>query len=168
MTEPIEIPLPSTLDSQRGHLASSGSEEQRREAVQQAYAEATEYGRQLWHRLDEIRTYLLESAPTTGRSAARPTGPDDDAGWLAWQRAYADVTTVLAGPRGDSGFGEQEAVREVTQRRAARPSGNELAPARAAGWQPPTPLPARVATVLAVAGVTVTVRELAVRLWRSR
>ena len=170
-SEPVEIPLPSALDPQRGHLLSSvagGSDEDRTDLLQKSLGEASEYGQQLWHTLDDIRHYLLDTAPTDGRTAARPTGPDDEAGWLAWQQAFGAVTSALAGPRGDSGFGEQEAAREALARRSAPASSDELAVARSVGWQPAPAASSQLRTVLVVAGIALTVRELAGRLWRQR
>ncbi|HEX2903767.1 MAG TPA: hypothetical protein VHO01_09975 [Jatrophihabitans sp.] len=169
--QPPEIPQPSLLDPDRGHLQSSlagGSAEDRLQVLDESFHAVADYGQQLWQVLDDVRHYLLEAAPAAGRASARPTDAADEAGWAEWQRAYAAVTSTLAGPRGDSGFGVSEAAREAGNRRAAPPGQHELAPAVAAGWQPAPAVPQRLATVLTIAGVTLVVRELAGRLWRSR
>lgn len=72
------------------------------------------YAQQLWERLDAVRHYLVDMLPPQPREGetlggARPTGPDDAQGWWDWRNAYAGVTSVLAGPREDSGFGADEA-----------------------------------------------------------
>jgi hypothetical protein len=97
----------------------------RTEALQRALAETCAYGQRLWADLNAARRYLLDSLPsdprTPGatRSGASPTGPDDDSGWDRWIAAYAEVTSALAGPQGDSGFGRSEALREAELRRSA-------------------------------------------------
>src|SRR5579875_504165 len=91
--------------------------------------EATaEYGRQLWDHLDAARHYLMASLPPDPRSAgphtrvgAQPTGPDDTEGWQRWVDVYASVTSALAGPHGDSGFGYREA-RDAARIRSEAPN----------------------------------------------
>ena len=85
-----------------------------------------DYAQQLWHDLDAMRAYLLNSLPPDPRSpgphltsSTAPTGPEDDTGWSNWISAYATVTSILCGPHGDSGFGLEEAQREATVRRSA-------------------------------------------------
>jgi len=63
-----------------------------------------------------MRTYLLRHQPDASpatedpdREAFSVAGNQED--WDAWINAYAAMTTVLAGPHGDSGFGHQEAHR---------------------------------------------------------
>lgn len=51
-------------------------------------------------------------------ACASPRGGDDGDGWAKWADAYAAITSVLAGPHGDSGLGRQEAVREAQLRGA--------------------------------------------------
>jgi hypothetical protein len=95
-------------------------------ALKAALDETCEYAQQLWEELDAVRHYLIDAAPQDPRisdgpvrSCATPSGPDDDEGWTKWSSAYARVTTLLAGPNGDSGYGEQEAAREQRDRRLA-------------------------------------------------
>lgn len=91
----------------------------------QALEDSCRYAQQLWHRLDEVREYLVRSLPDdpqrpdARRAATAPTGPDDDAGWDDWMATYAAVTSALCGPHGDSGFGADEARREARARRVA-------------------------------------------------
>ncbi len=126
-----EIPLPNVLDpdrlltNTRGNM--TGEEhEQRANLLQDQLRESCDYAQQLWHRLDQVRAYLIESSPpssvqpgTADRRGAHPTGPDDDEGWQAWIDAYAAVTSVLTGPRGDSGYGQDQGRDEARLRRTA-------------------------------------------------
>lgn len=75
-----------------------------------------DYATALWQHLDAARHYLYESLPSDPRApgahphiGAAPTGPDDEDGWQRWIDTYATVTSILAGPHGDSGFGLDEA-----------------------------------------------------------
>lgn len=86
-----------------------------------------EYARNLWEQLQNVREYLVASLPdgpdadgARTRTSAAPTGTADDEGWHRWTATYAAVTTALAGPQGDSGFGAQEAQVIAQHRRAAR------------------------------------------------
>jgi hypothetical protein len=154
MTEPAEFPLPSVLESERPQLR--GEEELtdaegRAELLQQALDEACAYGRALWHDVGMLRNYLLASlpsdprAPGPHRTATSPTGPDDADGWQAWIDAYAEASSVLAGPRGDSGFGRGVAQHEAELRRSA-PGLRVVAETAASTPEPPaTEPPARVA-----------------------
>lgn len=128
MQRPIPVPIPSVLDACRPHLA--GAQKQADPGKQiaglhEALEGACEYGRQLWHDVDAFRGYLLRSLPSDPRApgphtpAASPQGPDDDEGWEDWIAAYSEASSVLAGPRGDSGFGLKEAQREAEARRAS-------------------------------------------------
>ncbi|HJQ01120.1 MAG TPA: hypothetical protein VJ851_05940 [Jatrophihabitans sp.] len=91
-----------------------------------ALHESCGYAQQLWDNLNRVRGYLLDSLPPDPRSpgpnpsaGASPTGPDDEQGWQNWIDAYATVTSTLAGPHGDSGYGLGEARREAELRRNA-------------------------------------------------
>lgn len=90
-----------------------------------ALEDSCHYAQALWQQLDEVRHYLVRSLPDdpqrpdAQRHATAPTGPDDDAGWEDWMATYAAVTSVLCGPRGDSGFGADEARSEAYVRREA-------------------------------------------------
>ncbi len=92
-----------------------------------------EYATKLWQALDGMRAYLLESAPenprtVTGeaRSAASPTGPDDDAGWESWATAYASISSVLVGPLGNDSYGRQVAEQEERDRRLSNTATRDL------------------------------------------
>jgi hypothetical protein len=124
------IPKPHLLDPDRMLVNSRGDftvdHETRADALDKALNETCAYAQQLWHDLDGIRAYLLNSLPPDPRApgvhptaSASPTGPDDEQGWNNWITAYATVTSVLAGPHGDSGFGLGEARREARDRRTA-------------------------------------------------
>lgn len=96
--------------------------------LREALEATCEYGQQLWDHLMAARQYLMESLPPDPRAAsphtqlsAHPTGPDDAEGWQHWVDIYASVTSVLAGPHGDSGFGFTEA-REAARIRTEAPN----------------------------------------------
>lgn len=92
--------------------------------LERALQQSCDYGNKLWQQLQETQKYLLSCLPpdprhlpTAARRGATPEGPADDAGWDAWVQAYADVTSALAGPRGDSGHGLSEARLVAQERR---------------------------------------------------
>jgi hypothetical protein len=128
-----EIPRPELLDPDRLLLDDrndlSAEEHANRAALlNKALHDSCDYAQQLWQRLDAVRGYLLDSLPPDPRSvdglarrSAAPAGPDDEQGWQNWSAAYAAVTSVLAGPHGDSGFGSEEAEREARDRRLPVP-----------------------------------------------
>jgi hypothetical protein len=134
-----EIPRPELLDPDRLLLddrndLSAEEHANRAATLAQALRESCAYAQQLWQNLDAVRGYLVDSLPSDSRTAgprqrrsAAPAGPDDDEGWERWIEAYTAVTSVLAGPHGDSGFGSDEARREARDRRVA------LAPEPAGG-----------------------------------
>lgn len=112
------------LDNDRGDF--TADHEARAQLLDEALHETCTYAQQLWHDLDAVRGYLLNSLPPDPRApgphpsaSASPTGPDDDTGWDNWITAYAAVTSVLCGPDGDSGYGLSEGRREATLHRAA-------------------------------------------------
>jgi hypothetical protein len=129
MSEPKPIPLPEVLepDCLRGQQEATTEQDVqgRLNQVERALADACDYGRTLWQDIDSLRSYLLHSLPPDPRSprpdriGAAPTGPDDEAGWQDWMAAYAETHSALAGPRGDSGFGVEEARYEAQVRRSA-------------------------------------------------
>jgi hypothetical protein len=125
------IPLPQLLDPDRLLLddrndLSAEEHADRATQLNRALHDTCSYAQQLWHELDAVRGYLLDSLPPDrrtadadahGRSSAAPTGPDDEQGWQNWITAYSRATSALAGPHGDSGFGSEEARREARDRR---------------------------------------------------
>jgi hypothetical protein len=124
------IPVPQVLDPDRildsNRGSSTADQEDRAQLLDEALHETSSYAQQLWHDLDAMRGYLLNSLPPDPRSpsphptaSASPTGPDDDTGWDNWINAYAAVTSVLCGPHGDSGYGLGEGRREANLRRTA-------------------------------------------------
>jgi len=141
-TQPI--PTPELLDP--GRLLTDDRDDltvtehrSRNEQLAAALRDSCEYAQALWHQLDEVRAYLVRSLPDdpqrtdARRHATAPTGPDDDAGWDDWMATYAAVTSVLCGPRGDSGFGADAARSEAHARRVAP------VPVVATGATPPEP-----------------------------
>jgi hypothetical protein len=104
------IPEPELLDAQQMLLTVSSASPGARRAVEAVCA----YSRQLWIQLQDVREYLLDS---TADGHARPSGRDDDEGWSRWTVAYADVTRLLTGTRGDGGFAATEAELEARRRR---------------------------------------------------
>jgi hypothetical protein len=122
------IPTPQVLDPDRPLFNDRGdftaNHETRAKLLDDALHHTCAYAQQLWHDLDAMRGYLLDSLPPDPHAtdphtitSASPTGPDDDTGWENWITAYATVTSVLCGPHGDSGYGLSEARREATLRR---------------------------------------------------
>ena len=132
------IPQPDLLNPDRlktNERSDMTADEHRSRAqlLDQALHESCAYATELWQHLNAARTYLLESLPSDPRapgtnphSGASPTGPTDDVGWQRWTEAYATVTSILAGPHGDSGFGLGEAKEAARLRREA-PNLNVLA-----------------------------------------
>lgn len=125
------IPRPHVLDPDRitsDDREDMTSEEHRSRAQQldTALHQSCEYAQQLWQHLEAARYYLYDSLPSDPRSpgtdphlGASPTGPDDEEGWQRWTDAYSAITSVLAGPHGDSGFGLDEARHAARARREA-------------------------------------------------
>jgi hypothetical protein len=125
------IPRPDVFDPERAmsdEREGMTVDEHRARAAEaiDALKDLREYGVILWEHLDLARHYLYDSLPsdprqpgTTPRLSASPTGPDDEDGWSRWMAAYAEVTSALAGPHGDSGFGASEAKLEAQRRRSA-------------------------------------------------
>jgi len=169
------IPTPHVLDPDRilvnDRGAFTASHEKRAAALEAALKETCEYAQQLWQNLDEARKYLMNSLPPDPRApdphptaSASPTGPDDEQGWEDWITAYASVTSVLAGPHGDSGFGLGEARRAARDRRTApalTPAAEhpELPPTQPEPGPPPRAeaRPAKPNSSIAkIAGMTVT------------
>jgi hypothetical protein len=122
--EPELLDPKRTLTDDRDDLTVS-EHRQRAQLLASALEDSCRYAQQLWHQLDEVRHYLVRALPDdpqrpdARRHATAPTGPDDDAGWDDWMGTYAAVTSVLCGPHGDSGFGDDEARREARARRVA-------------------------------------------------
>jgi hypothetical protein len=128
---PAEIPLPDVLNPDRVTLPDDDdlSAEEYRDRARQleaALRKTCDYGQALWRDLQSVREYLLwilpppsRSLPVAARRSAKPEGPHDDPGWDAWMSTYTEVTSLLAGPRGDSGFAADEARRAVIDRRAS-------------------------------------------------
>jgi hypothetical protein len=121
-TPRMQIPMPSVLTQDAPAFANrdpgtSGEtgpiyDEAERDAAKASADEPiTEYARELWSALDEVAEYLRDDLARGG--AARPGSapsvlvtPDQ---WQEWAEVYAAILSVLAGPKGDEGYGEQEA-----------------------------------------------------------
>jgi hypothetical protein len=122
------MPLPQVLRKFQPHLDGSertADESQRLSLLENALEDTRSYGEILWKGIEGLRAYLLSSLPPDPRapgphgSSASPTGPDDEDGWQRWMAAYAEATSALAGPQGDSGYGWREARHEAGIRRNA-------------------------------------------------
>lgn len=124
------IPTPQLLDPDRILANDRGgfttTDESRTELLADALKKTCDYAQQLWHDLDGLRQYLLDSLPSDPRApgphpsaSASPTGPDDEEGWERWVTAFATVSSALTGPQGDSGYGLKEARRLARDRRTA-------------------------------------------------
>lgn len=126
------IPTPRVLDPERplandrGDFGTAEDHRARADLLDNALHESCAYAQQLWHHLDAVHHYLIESLPSDPRSpglhprvSAAPTGPNDERGWDDWITAFASVASVLCGPQGDSGYGLGEARRKAEERRTA-------------------------------------------------
>jgi hypothetical protein len=126
-----EIPPPQVLRADRvsrDDREDMTTEDHRSQAqlLATALEESCAYAQLLWNDLNAARQYLEDTLPPDPRSpggslavSASPTGPDDEPGWQSWIDAYAEITSVLCGPHGDSGFGLGEARRMAHLRRTA-------------------------------------------------
>lgn len=126
--EPTRIPLPAVIDPDRIYLDAQermAREPDKADIYKQALEAACDYAQKLWHEMDVVRGYLLTSLPTDPRLpgphrlSASPVGPDDEGGWRAWIDTFARATSVLAGPKGDAGYGYGEARQQAQLRRTA-------------------------------------------------
>lgn len=171
-----DIPKPQVLSPDRidrDDREDMTAEDHRSQAqlLDKALHETCAYADQLWTTLDGVRSYLLESLPPDPRSpdatttAASPTGPDDARGWQNWVDTFADTTSVLCGPHGDSGFGLSRAKEEAQLRRVgpavaaavARPAQNTndrpADPPHTRSWTPLKAVGAVVLGILALRGL---------------
>jgi hypothetical protein len=82
--------------------------------VDEPMRELGQYANQLWEVVQSVREYLYELAGENGKPSPLRGGHD----WEAWAETWARVTSSLAGPSGDSGYGVSEA-REIAQRHDA-------------------------------------------------
>lgn len=129
-----DVPKPQVLDPDRilGDEREEMTLEEHRDRAREldaALKDSCAYAQQLWDRLNGLRTYLVNSLPqprlsTDALGGASPTGPDDEAGWHAWIEAYAEATSILAGPHGDSGFAVDEA-RQIARARLEFSGGSQ-------------------------------------------
>lgn len=128
MVQPI--PQPHVLDPDRiltDDREDFTADEHRSRAreLDAALHDSCAYAQQLWTDVARARQYLYESLPpdprhpAVERVGASPSGPDDEQGWQRWVDAYSELTSVLAGPQGDSGMGVKEAQAAAHLRRTA-------------------------------------------------
>lgn len=124
-----DIPQPEVLDADRtGTNRDTMSSSQHHELADEL-RESCAYGRALWEQLNAVRRYLVDSLPRPAEAGAalggaHPTGRDDIDGWQAWFDTYAAVVSILEGPRGDSGFGRDEA-RQIAKSRLDFPADQQ-------------------------------------------
>ena len=156
----LPIPKPQVLDPHRLLVNDednfTANHEARAVLLQRALETSCGYADQLWDDLNAMRQYLLDclppdphTTPSPVATGAAPTGPEDEHGWQNWMTAFAEVTSVLCGPHGDSGFGLSRAREEAQRRRTSPPAAATQAgttqddPSAAPTEQadPPTPTP---------------------------
>ncbi len=108
--------------------------DRRPRALERSVFALSAYGQQLWNDVNAMRSNLLHHQPPShwdGQPLVDPVGgdrptpttsgdaigaagdADGQAGWSAWIAAYAALTSVLAGPHGDSDFAVHEAYRAL-------------------------------------------------------
>lgn len=100
-----EIPMPELLDPDRLIMPERDDmtideHRGRAQAALDALQATCKYGQSLRDELIAVRAYLHDHHPVVDA---------DEADWTAWSSRYASVTSVLAGPHGDNGFGAEEA-----------------------------------------------------------
>lgn len=103
------IPMPDLLDIDAQLVTLHVDDD-----TERTLRSTAEYAQQLWRQLQVAREYLLT---TTVAGRATPAGPSDEPGWRDWKAVYAGITSTLTGPRGDAGFGLNEAELESRWRR---------------------------------------------------
>jgi hypothetical protein len=70
------------------------------------------YARQLWTELDRVARYLREHVAGGGDGPLLANSTPllaTEEQWAQWREIYGATLSVLAGPAGDQGYGEQEA-----------------------------------------------------------
>ncbi len=68
------------------------------------------YASQMWHQLDHLAAYLREDI---ARNSGVQTVLRDDSQRTKWADLYATTLSLLAGARGDNGFGAEQAHSEL-------------------------------------------------------
>ncbi len=74
---------------------------------------SADYGLTLWKQLEVVATYLREDIAHARVSDERATLLQTEQQRRRWQQVYSEVLSALAGPGGDSGYGEQQARLEM-------------------------------------------------------
>ncbi|WP_375491547.1 hypothetical protein [uncultured Jatrophihabitans sp.] len=122
------VPMPQILDPERLQMPERDDmriEDHRAQtaSVRHELTRTCEYAQALWHTLEAVRQYLVDSLPSepdaeggVSKPSTSPTGKDDEDGWTVWEQMYGAVTSSLAGATGDSGYGAEEA-RVIAQHR---------------------------------------------------
>lgn len=132
---PPEVLDPERVVSDEREGMSESEHRSRAAELDAALHDSCRYARMLWDQLGAVRRYLVDSlpppvAPAETLGSARPSGADDAEGWAAWTDTYAAVTSALAGPHGDSGFGYTEARQHARARlefsRGRRPTAETI------------------------------------------
>jgi hypothetical protein len=125
------IPMPTVLTNSRpafsnhdpqtsGDAGPTYSDAELAAAKPDIDSSITEYARELWRALDEVGQYLREELAHGGSGPVRANRRSvltTDEQWREWCDVYAGVLSVLAGPAGDEGYGEQEARLEYQNRK---------------------------------------------------
>ena len=112
-TTPEAVPQPEVLDADRVVIedreALSADQLRTKLAdLRGAFQESCSYAQQLWTDVARARQYVWDNPPAA---------PDDDQAWSDWTDAYSELTSILAGPRGDFGMGLEDARRSARDRR---------------------------------------------------
>ncbi len=119
------IPMPDVLDVNRDVALNDASDDDSARAqldrARHALNRVCAYAQDLWRELDDVRRYLAEGVAGTDGSRSLLQSAAE---WESWARTFADVSSTLAGPAGDSGAGESAA------RLHAQENGVELPPLR--------------------------------------
>jgi hypothetical protein len=106
-----QIPRPDVLDANRADVDADPGEREQVERALELLRRGCDYGAALWQELDRVRQYLSDIAGEGVKPPLLRGGHD----WQRWARVFAEVTSALAGPGGDNGYGLSEA-RLIAQR----------------------------------------------------
>jgi len=122
-----QVPARSLRDPESGN--ESGPIDDPPEVVSEAEPAdpVSEYARQIWRQLDRVARYLRDDIARHGSDPLLLKSSSllgNDTQWQDWQNSYAAVLSVLAGPRGDAGYGAQEARLEYQNSAVYRSSSS--------------------------------------------
>jgi hypothetical protein len=83
-----------------------------------------QYARRLWTELDRVSRYLRDQVAGGGDGPllanATPLLITEEQ-WAKWREVYGSALSALAGPAGDHGYGEQEALLAYEHARPSNP-----------------------------------------------